>query len=104
MSTQRNAREVADQAAEWATRIDVGTIDPDTNETLRRWLDEDPRHRGALLRAEAALSFLDRARALAGVVQKPSPRPICIRRKLTFVAVDLDVGKYRMEILINSTL
>ena len=40
MSARETAREVADQAAEWAIRIDGGSIDPDTDEGLRRWLDE----------------------------------------------------------------
>jgi transmembrane sensor len=102
MSTQETAREVAERAAEWATRIDAGTTDPDTNETLRRWLEEDPRHGGALMRAEAALSFLDRGRALAGVVPRPQPQPIWIRRKLTFAAVALAVGIAGMAILITA--
>jgi transmembrane sensor len=102
MSAQETAREVADQAAEWATRIDAGTIDPDTNETLRHWLEENPRHRGALLRAEAALSFIDRGRALAGVVTKPNPRPIWIRRKLLFAGLSLAAGICGVAILITA--
>jgi transmembrane sensor len=102
MNTLETAREVADQAAEWATRIDAGTIDPDTNATLRRWLEEDPRHRGALLRAEAALSFLDRGRALAGVVPKPAPQPIWIRRKLLFAGLSLAAGIAGVAILITA--
>src|SRR2546428_553298 len=99
VSAQETAREVADQAAEWATRIDGGSIDPDTHEGLRRWLDEDPRHRGALLRGEAALSFLDRGRALAGVVPKPEPQPIWIRRKLMFAGAALAAGIVGVAIL-----
>jgi transmembrane sensor len=102
MSTQETAREVADQAAEWATRIDAGAIDPHTNETLRRWLEEDSRHRGALLRAEAALSFLDRGRALAGVVPKPERRPIWIRRKLAFTGAALAAGIVGVAVLMTA--
>ena len=102
MSTHETAREVADQAAEWATRIDAGTIDPDTNEALRHWLEENSRHRGALLRAEAALSFMDRGRALAGVVTKPNPRPIWIRRKLLFAGATLAAGIVSVAILITA--
>lgn len=89
MSTQETAREVADQAAEWAARIDGGAVDPDKDPQLQRWLGEDPRRRGALLRAEAALSFVDRGRALAGVIPKPHPRPIWIRRKFLFAGASL---------------
>jgi transmembrane sensor len=66
---------------------------------LRHWLDDDPRRRGALLRAEAALSFVDRGRALAGVVPKPEPRPIWIRRKLMFAGAALAAGIVGVAIL-----
>ena len=99
VSAQQTARDVADQAAEWAMRIDAGSLDPNTDETLRRWLDEDPRHGGALLRAQAALSFIDRGRALAGVIPKPEPRPIWIRRKILFAGAALAAGLAGMAIL-----
>ncbi len=102
MSIQETAREVADQAAEWATRIDGGSIDPGTEDALQRWLDGDPRRKGALLRAEAALSFLDRGRALAGVVPKPQPRPVWIRRKLLFAGFGLATGIAAVAILITA--
>jgi transmembrane sensor len=86
---QETAHEVAEQAAKWATQIDLRLVDPDTHEPLRDWLNGDPRRRGALLRAEAALSFLDRGRALSGVVPKPQARPIWIRRKLLFAGAAL---------------
>src|ERR1700728_1338155 len=86
---QETAHDINDQAAKWATQIDAGSIDPDTHEALCKWLDGDPRRRGALLRAEAALSFLDRGRALSGVIAKPAPRPLWIRRKLLFAGAAL---------------
>src|ERR1700680_814643 len=89
VSAQETARNIADQAAEWDTRIDAGFVDADTDDGLRRWLDGNPRRKGALLRAEAALSFVDRARALAGVIPKPVPRPIWIRRKFLFAGAAL---------------
>ena len=92
MSAQETARELADQAAVWATRIDAGSVEPETDESLHRWLDEDPRRCGALLRAEAALNFVDRGRALAGVISRPPPRPRWIRRKLMAAGVALTVG------------
>ena len=102
MSIQKTAREVAEQAAEWATKIDSGSIDVDSDETLRIWLGDDPRCKGALLRAEAALSFLDRGRALAGVVSKPSPRPIWIRRKFLFAGAALAAGIAGVAILMTA--
>jgi len=85
-----------------ATRIDDEMVDPDKNEILRRWLEEKPRHRGALLLAEAALSFLDRGRALAGVVPKPERRPIWIRRKLLFAGAALAAGIAGVAILMTA--
>jgi len=100
VSSRETAREVADQAAEWAIRINAGTVDAATDERLRRWLEGDPRCQGALLRAEAALSFVDRGRALAGVVPKPSPRPLWIRRKFAFAAVGLAAGLAAVSLLV----
>lgn len=92
MIARESAREVADQAAEWAIRIDGGAIDPETDENLRRWLEDDPRRRGALLRAEAALSFTDRARALAGVVPRPSAPSVWVRPRSVFAMATLAAG------------
>jgi transmembrane sensor len=102
VSTRESAREIADQAAEWATRIDSGSIDRETDFGLRRWLDEDPRRQGALLRAEAALSFVDRGRALAGVIPKPEPRPIWVRRKLMFAGAALAASLIGVAILMTA--
>lgn len=89
MSTQETGPDIADQAATWATQIDSGSVDPVTHEPLRDWLKGDSRRRGALLRAEAALSFIDRGRALAGVVPKPQARPIWMRRRWLFAGLSL---------------
>jgi transmembrane sensor len=102
VSTRESAREIADQAAEWATRIDGGSINQNTDVGLRRWLDEDPRRRGALLRAQAALSFVDRGRALAGVIPKPDPQPIWVRRKLMFAGAALAASLVGAAILVTA--
>src|SRR5580704_2011311 len=102
VSTRESAREIADQAAGWAIRIDGGSIDRDTDVELRRWLDEDPRRQGALLRAEGALSFLDRGRALACVIPKPEPRPIWVRRKLMFAGAALAASLIGVAILMTA--
>jgi transmembrane sensor len=101
VSARKTARDADDQAAEWATRIDSGSIDPNTDEGLRRWLAADPRRQGALLRAEAALSFIDRGRALAGVIAKPEPRPIWIRRKLLFAGAALAASIVSVAVLMS---
>jgi transmembrane sensor len=86
VSTPVAARDVADEAAEWAVRIDAGEIDPDTDPALRRWLDGDRRREGALLRAEAALSFVDRGRALVRVVPMPERGFFWLRRRRLLAA------------------
>ena len=102
MSARETAHEVADQAAEWAARIDGGSIDAETDQGLHRWLDADPRRKGALLRAEAALSFIDRGRALAGVIPKPEPRAVWIHRKLISVGAALAASLVGLAILMIS--
>lgn len=81
--TAQTAREVDDEAAAWALRIDSGGLDRPHGPELQAWLDGDPRRAGAFLRAQAALSFLDRGRALAedalsppAQVSRPSRRTV----------------------------
>jgi transmembrane sensor len=103
VSAQETAREVADQAAEWATRIDAGAVNADTDARLQHWLIADPRHRGALLRAEAALSFVDRGRALAGVIPKPNHRPLWIRPRFLFAGASLAAAVVAMALLMTGS-
>ena len=56
-----------DGAERWAIRLDARTLTSDEEAELSAWLAEDPRREGALLRAQAMLSYLDRGRALGGV-------------------------------------
>jgi transmembrane sensor len=52
------------EAAGWAVRLAVRTLAAEERPELERWLEADPRHRGALLRARAAWTDLDRLAAL----------------------------------------
>lgn len=54
-----------DEAARWAIRLDGAPLRDDEQRQLEMWLERDKRNAGALLRAEAALAYLDRGRALA---------------------------------------
>lgn len=54
-----------DAAVRWAIRLDAAPLGSDEQRALDAWLAEDERRQGALLRAEAALAYLDRGRALA---------------------------------------
>ena len=103
MSDRESARKAADQAALWATRIDSGSVDPDMDEELKHWLEADPRRRGALLRAQAALSFVERGRALAGVIPKPPPRSVWIRRKFLFAGAALAASIAGVVVLLSGS-
>lgn len=65
-----------DEAIRWAIRLDCGSLEPAEQAQLETWLAGDERRRGALLRAEAALAYLDRGRALGSresIGEEPSP-------------------------------
>jgi transmembrane sensor len=59
-----NAPDFNKIAAEWVVRLDKAELPPAEMAELERWLEADERHRGAFVRARAAWSLLDRARAL----------------------------------------
>lgn len=81
-------RETADanneQAARWVARIDRQGLDERGQAELDAWLAADPRRAGALLRAEAAWSMLDRASVLAtpGRALPPPTGPRLPRRRV----------------------
>lgn len=75
-----SANEIDDEAALWAVRIDARGAEAEQDPELKAWLAGDPRRAGALLRAQAAISFLDRGRALAG--STPLQTPSSNRRAL----------------------
>lgn len=53
-------------AALWAVRADAGVLSPDDQRELNLWLQADPRHQGAYVRARAQWEDLDRLAALNG--------------------------------------
>lgn len=61
MSENMSARD-ADEAAAWAVRLEERGGDPRVAEGARTWLAGDARRAGALLRAQAALSLINRTR------------------------------------------
>lgn len=69
------------EAAEWAVRLHSGTVDAEAQRLLDAWLERDPRHRGALVRAQSAWLDLDRLAALAvGRVREESPNSLSQRQ------------------------
>ncbi|MEZ0497316.1 FecR domain-containing protein [Sphingomonas sp. IW22] len=61
-----------DDAARWAIRLGEGALTSAEEQALDDWLRADERRQGALLRAEAALAYLDRGRALAETLVETS--------------------------------
>jgi transmembrane sensor len=56
----------------WVIRRDRAELGPEEERQLEAWLASDSRCRGALARAEAAWSILDRARALTKLEPEPA--------------------------------
>jgi transmembrane sensor len=54
------------QAVRWVARADSGSLMPDEQRELDAWLNADPRHQGAYVRARARWVDLDRLAALHG--------------------------------------
>lgn len=82
MSEVEPAAKIDEDAAEWAVRRETRGSEPVFVTELNAWLAADPRRAGALLRAEAALSYLNRGRALAGGQAEVTTAPRFGRRAL----------------------
>lgn len=61
-----------DSAARWAIRRDAGPLAPDEQKEFDAWLAADERREGSLLRAEAALAYIDRGPTLIHAADIPS--------------------------------
>ncbi len=58
------AMDIDSIAADWAARIDRGTLAADEDRALMQWIESDSRHRGAFMRMRAIALHSERARAL----------------------------------------
>jgi transmembrane sensor len=67
----QNSRRIELEAADWAVRLQDGSLPAPEQAELDGWLQADARHRGALLRARAAWLDLDRLAALAAHRDEP---------------------------------
>jgi len=63
---QRSNRRIDAEASDWAVRSHTRALSAEEQAELDRWLEANPRHRGAFLRASAAWTDLDRLAAMAG--------------------------------------
>ncbi len=64
---------IDEQAARWAVRLASGALPSEEQRRLERWLQADPRHHGALIRARAHWVDLDRLAALHGPLTAEPP-------------------------------
>src|SRR5947207_14095103 len=84
--TTQNVEPISEQAARWAVRADAGPLSPEDQRELDAWLDADPRHRGAYVRARAHWVDLDRLAAIHGPASPETTtvevRPGISRRQL----------------------
>lgn len=68
-------RDIDDAAVGWAVRIDADDLSSTEQSALDAWLAADPRHRGALLRAEAALTLMDPVTPAVAAAPVASTKP-----------------------------
>jgi transmembrane sensor len=61
-----SSNRIDQEAAHWAVRLALRGLTPEERSELDRWVEADPHHRGALLRARATWTDLDRLSALSG--------------------------------------
>ena len=60
----KTAREIDEEAADWAARVDRGPLPPELEHALEGWLAADPRALGAFTRMRAIALATEKARAL----------------------------------------
>jgi transmembrane sensor len=83
MTKRLASQEIDRQAAEWAARLDCGSLAAPEHEAFERWLAADTRHLGAYARAEAVISQLERAGAAgAALLRQPTPSAGMTRRQI----------------------
>lgn len=68
-----NGADIDSRAAAWAVRSAERALEPSEQGELDQWLDQDSRHLGAYVRAQALWLDLDRVAALDGGSRRESP-------------------------------
>ncbi|EGD60763.1 putative transcriptional regulator, putative [Novosphingobium nitrogenifigens DSM 19370] len=64
MADVETSRHIEEKAADWVARLDRGPLSEADSAALERWLDGDPRRRGAFLRANALSMMSESGQAL----------------------------------------
>ena len=91
MLMRQIVQSISEQAARWVVRAAARALSPEQQRELDVWLNADPRHRGAYIRARAQWVDLDRLAALHGpassVATKGERRLSLSRRELLAAGV-----------------
>jgi len=74
MTARLSSKEVYDEAACWAAKIDAGSLSPEEQTALETWLAADTRHYGALAQASALLVPAQRPASMRTVEPISPPR------------------------------
>lgn len=74
--------EIEIEAASWAIRLSDGPLGPPEQARLDAWLGADPRHRGALLRAQAGCRQVELLREAIGSGGLRQPPALLARRRV----------------------
>jgi transmembrane sensor len=89
MAERATSHEIDQQAADWVAKLDRGALTGGDERAYQEWLGGDPRHRGAMLKANALAMLSESARALGdqSVAANPAPvvdhgRKVTSRRRL----------------------
>lgn len=64
MAERESSRDIDQAASSWTARLDRGPLNPEEEDAFQAWLNEDPRSKGALLRAQALSMMSESAKAL----------------------------------------
>jgi transmembrane sensor len=64
MAERDTSRDIDRAASEWTARLDRGPLTPEGDAAFQAWLKGDPRHKGAMLRAQALSLMSESAQAL----------------------------------------
>lgn len=75
MEKRKPSGDTDDQAAQWAARLDRGSLNERESQTLQEWLDADSRHQGALVRAQAMLAPCEPRDTLIPIAQSSRSLP-----------------------------
>jgi len=92
MTARLSSKDVYDQAADWAAKVDSGSLLPEEQATLEAWLAADVRHYGALAQASALLVSTQKPASMRVVEPIMAPRRTFVLGGSVAAGLTLTVG------------